>query len=116
MSEAGGAAAGAFKVNSLSGLDRADAVEGRVLWDGNRSIWNMAMLIIALVLGPMTFGWSALAVFLLTSAVTLCAGHSVGLEPEFRLNTTGLQAGAYLLRWVVDGHTKATAPLIVVQP
>ena len=80
MSEAGGAAAGAFKVNSLSGLDRADAVEGRVLWDGNRSIWNMAMLIIALVLGPMTFGWSALAVFLLTSAVTLCAGHSVGFH------------------------------------
>lgn len=46
----------------------------------------------------------------------MVAGHSVGLEPEFRLNTTGLQAGAYLLRWVVDGHTKATAPLIVVQP
>lgn len=80
MSEAGGAAAGAFKVNSLSGLDRADAVEGRVLWDRNRSIWNMAMLVTALVLGPMTFGWSALAVFLLTSAVTLCAGHSVGFH------------------------------------
>ena len=80
MSEAGGATAGAFKVNSLSGLDRADAVKGRLLWDGNRSIWNMAMLITALVLGPMTFGWSALAVFLLTSAVTLCAGHSVGFH------------------------------------
>ena len=80
MSEAGGAAAGAFKVNSLTGLDRADAVEGRVLWDGPRSVWNVAMLAMALVLGPLTFSGSALAVFLATSAVTLCAGHSVGFH------------------------------------
>jgi stearoyl-CoA desaturase (delta-9 desaturase) len=80
MSEAGGAAAGAFKVNSLSGLDRADAVAGRVLWDAPRSIWNMTMLATALVLGPLTFSGSALAVFLVTSAVTLCAGHSVGFH------------------------------------
>lgn len=80
MSEAGGAAAGAFKVNSLTGLDRADAVQGRVVWDAPRSIWNMAMLAMALVLGPMTFSGSALAVFLVTSAVTLCAGHSVGFH------------------------------------
>lgn len=80
MSEAGGAAAGAFKVNSLTGLDHADAVEGRVVWDPPRSIWNMAMLGMALVLGPMTFSGSALAVFLVTSAVTLCAGHSVGFH------------------------------------
>ena len=33
MSVAGGAADGAFKVNSLTGLDRASAVEGRVDWD-----------------------------------------------------------------------------------
>lgn len=80
MSEAGGTAAGAFKVNSLTGLDRADAVEGRVVWDAPRSIWNMAMLAMALVLGPTTFSGSALAVFLVTSAVTLCAGHSVGFH------------------------------------
>lgn len=80
MSDAGGAASGAFKVNSLTGLDRADPVEGRVVWDPPRSLWNITMLAMALILGPLTFSWSALAVFLVTSAITLCAGHSVGFH------------------------------------
>ena len=80
MSDAGGAASGAFKVNSLTGLDRADPVEGRVVWDAPRSLWNITMLAMALILGPLTFSWSALAVFLVTSAITLCAGHSVGFH------------------------------------
>jgi fatty-acid desaturase len=70
----------AFKVNSLTGLDRANAVIGEVVWDRPRSIWNMTMLAAALVLGPLTFTWPALGVFLATAAVTLCAGHSVGFH------------------------------------
>ena len=80
MSTAGGAAEGAFKVNSLTGLDQASAVEGRVVWDGPRSLWNGTMLAGALVLAPLTFSWSALIVFLLTAGATLCAGHSVGFH------------------------------------
>jgi len=80
MSQAGGAASGAFKVNSLTHLDCADAVEGEVVWDAPRSIWNGATLIVALVLGPMTFSLSAFAVFLVTAVITLCAGHSVGFH------------------------------------
>ena len=76
------AAAGrtAFKVNSLTGLDTASPVEGEVLWDPARSLWNSGFLLAALVLGPLTFSWSALAVFLGLSAITLCAGHSVGFH------------------------------------
>ena len=70
----------AFKVNSLTGLDRASPVEGRVVWDPPRSIWNTGMLLAALILGPVTFAWDALAVFLVTAALTLCAGHSVGFH------------------------------------
>ena len=70
----------AYKVNSLGNLDTASPVEGRVVWDPSRSIWNGAMLLGALVFGPLTFSWSALGVFLLTAAVTLCAGHSVGFH------------------------------------
>jgi len=70
----------AFKVNSLTGLDRASAVEGEVAWDPVRSIWNMGMLAGALILGPLNFSWSAPVVFLLTAGVTLCAGHSVGFH------------------------------------
>jgi sn-1 stearoyl-lipid 9-desaturase len=74
------AKSGAFKVNSLTKLDQASAVEGEVVWDPPRSIWNMGMLIAALVLGPLTFTWDAFAVFLVTAGVTLCAGHSVGFH------------------------------------
>ena len=70
----------AFKVNSLTGLDRANAVIGEVVWDRPRSIWNMTMLAAALIFAPLTFTWPALGVFLATAAVTLCAGHSVGFH------------------------------------
>ena len=76
------AAAGraAFKVNSLTNLDTASPVEGEVLWDPGRSLWNSGFLLGALVLGPLFFTWSAFAVFLATAGVTLCAGHSVGFH------------------------------------
>jgi len=70
----------AFKVNSLTGLDRANAVIGEVVWDRPRSIWNMTMLGAALIFAPFTFTWPALGVFLATAAATLCAGHSVGFH------------------------------------
>jgi hypothetical protein len=70
----------AFKVNSLTGLDDASPVEGEVVWDPARSIWNSGMFLAAVILGPLTFSWSALVVFLVTAAVTLCAGHSVGFH------------------------------------
>jgi fatty-acid desaturase len=76
----GEAASGAFKVNSLSGLEQANAREGRVEWDWPRSLWNTAMFAGALILGPLYFTWGALGVFLVTSAITLCAGHSVGFH------------------------------------
>jgi fatty-acid desaturase len=74
------AAVAAFKVNSLTGLDRANAVTGNVVWDWPRSLWNVGMLGGALILGPITFTWHAFAVFLATAAATLCAGHSVGFH------------------------------------
>jgi stearoyl-CoA desaturase (delta-9 desaturase) len=80
MSDAVDTGRAAFKVNSLTNLDTADPSEGDVLWDPVRSLWNSGFLIGAVVLGPLTFTWSALAVFLLTAALTLCAGHSVGFH------------------------------------
>jgi sn-1 stearoyl-lipid 9-desaturase len=71
---------GAFKVNSLTNLDSARPDEGEVSWDAPRSIWNMGFLIGAFILGPLYFSWSALNIFLLLSAITLCAGHSVGFH------------------------------------
>jgi stearoyl-CoA desaturase (delta-9 desaturase) len=80
MKVAGGAAEGAFKVNSLTDLDQASAVQGEVVWDPTRSLWNGSMLGGALILAPLYFTWTAFAVFLLTAGATLCAGHSVGFH------------------------------------
>ena len=70
----------AYKVNSLTNLDTADPANGDIVWDPLRSIWNGSMLLGALVLGPIFFTWDAFVLFLLASAITLCAGHSVGFH------------------------------------
>ena len=71
---------GAFKVNSLTGLDKADPVAGHVEWDVPRSLWNTLMFGGAIILAPLFVSWSAVAMFFVLTAVTLCAGHSVGFH------------------------------------
>lgn len=63
----------------ISGND-SDPVKGRVVWAPAKSIWVTTLTLIAVVGGPLTFSWSAFAVFLLLTAVTICLGHSVGMH------------------------------------
>lgn len=63
----------------ISGLD-SEASSGRVVWVPGKSLWTGALTLTALVLAPLTFTWDAFLLFLVTSAVTLCAGHSVGMH------------------------------------
>src|SRR4249920_325828 len=60
--------------------DDTDAIEGVVRWQPVKSLWISAMTLTALVAGPITFTWSALALFLATTAVTVCLGHSLGMH------------------------------------
>lgn len=55
-------------------------VEGRVVWSPAKSLWLGAMMGVAILLGPVCFSWSAVALFIVTSALTLCFGHSVGMH------------------------------------
>ena len=55
-------------------------MSGRIVWDPVKSLWLFLMLGLAVVFGPMTLGWGSFSVFLITSAVTLMAGHSVGMH------------------------------------
>ena len=57
-----------------------DPVSGRVRWAPARSLWIGSMSAAALLLGPLYFTWDAFLLFVLTSGVTLCAGHSVGMH------------------------------------
>ena len=58
----------------------ANALEGRVGWAPAKSMWNSLMFAVALGLGPVFFSWSAFALFLVSSYVTLLLGHSLGMH------------------------------------
>lgn len=56
------------------------AVTGRIVWDPGKSLWFSAHAILGLVALIFLPSVEGLAVFLLLSAATLCAGHSVGMH------------------------------------
>ncbi len=80
MSTHGGAAKGAFKVNSLILDGDVSPVHGKIVWDKWRSLWNSFIFLSAIILAPLYFTWSAVILFLGVSAITLCSGHSVGFH------------------------------------
>jgi len=53
---------------------------GDIVVDPTKSLWIAAMSLGGAVGVLFYFSWSALAVFLALSAITLCAGHSVGMH------------------------------------
>lgn len=61
-------------------LGSANPVQGRVRWSPAKSLWIGSMTLAAILLGPLFFSWSALALFVATTAITLCLGHSVGMH------------------------------------
>ena len=71
---------------SCTSTDRmiADAatsgIDGRVEWAPAKSLWVGGMMLSALLLAPVFVTPGAVALFVLTTALTLCAGHSVGMH------------------------------------
>ena len=57
-----------------------DATLGAVRWKPVKSLWITAMTLTALIGGPLFFTWGAVAVFLVTTAITVCLGHSLGMH------------------------------------
>jgi len=60
--------------------DDTDPVDGTVRWAPAKSLWVGTMTLLAASLGPPLFSLDALVLFIATSAVTLCFGHSVGMH------------------------------------
>lgn len=56
------------------------STDGRVEWAPAKSAWVGGMSLAALMLGPWFVTPGAIALFLATTAVTLCAGHSLGMH------------------------------------
>ena len=57
-----------------------DPVQGTIRWAPTKSLWIGSMTTAALILGPIYFSWTALLLFVVSSGITLCAGHSVGMH------------------------------------
>jgi fatty-acid desaturase len=57
-----------------------DANAGKVRWKPAKSLWISGMAAVALIGGPLTFSWGALALFLITTGITVCLGHSLGMH------------------------------------
>ena len=57
-----------------------NALNGEVRWAPVRSLWWFAMTSLALIAGPATFSWQTVIVFFITSGITLCLGHSLGMH------------------------------------
>ncbi len=72
-----GMIAGSHRIQAGIGTS---AVKGRVHWAPAKSIWIGSMTLASLILGPLWFSWSAFFLFLLTTGITLCFGHSVGMH------------------------------------
>jgi stearoyl-CoA desaturase (delta-9 desaturase) len=60
--------------------ETTDPLDGVVRWAPAKSLWLSTMTVIAVGLGPALFSWQALMLFVVTSGVTLCFGHSVGMH------------------------------------
>lgn len=56
------------------------ATAGRIVWSPVKSLWFTAHAILAIVALVFFPSWQAFAVFIVLSAITLCAGHSVGMH------------------------------------
>jgi fatty-acid desaturase len=69
-----------FRSPRMFDAEATDAVVGTVHWRPVKSLWISAMTGIALVGGPVFFTWDALALFVVTTGLTVCLGHSLGMH------------------------------------
>ncbi|RDL51044.1 hypothetical protein BLJAPNOD_02173 [Ensifer sp. M14] len=58
----------------------SDPVKGHVVWVPGKSLWISALTLAAIIAAPLTFSFEALLVFVVTTGVTICLGHSVGMH------------------------------------
>ncbi|WML89329.1 acyl-CoA desaturase [Thiothrix lacustris] len=59
---------------------RANPVTGEVRWSPIKSLWVFTHTLLAIIGGAMTLSLDAVAIFIITTATTLCLGHSLGMH------------------------------------
>ena len=74
------ASAGSLRSPRMIDGDQTDAVQGTVHWQPLKSLWISAMTLVAVIGGPLFFTWGAFTLFVITIAITVCLGHSLGMH------------------------------------
>ena len=74
------ASAGSLRSPRMIDGDQTDAVQGTVHWQPLKSLWISAMTLVAVIGGPLFFTWGAFTLFVITTAITVCLGHSLGMH------------------------------------
>ena len=59
---------------------QTNPVDGIVRWNPSKSLWLISHYMIATIGGVLTFSLDAVAIFILTTGITLCLGHSLGMH------------------------------------
>jgi fatty-acid desaturase len=70
----------ALSTDRMIADEQSDPVAGRVVRVRSKSLWTGGMTAIAVIAGPATASLDAVLLFFVTTAVTICAGHSVGMH------------------------------------
>jgi fatty-acid desaturase len=61
-------------------LAGTDSVTGLVQWHPVKSCWISILYLVFVIGGPLFFTWGAFAVFIVSTGVTVCLGHSLGMH------------------------------------
>lgn len=60
--------------------DGASPVEGRVVYDAPKLLWNLGMILSAVIFAPLTFSLGSFSMFLVLTYFSLLIGHSAGMH------------------------------------
>lgn len=60
-----------------------NAHQGEVTWSAKKSLWISSMAGVGWIGAALTISWDNVLLFLATTAVTLCFGHSLGMHRRF---------------------------------
>ena len=59
---------------------QANANSGRVVISPLKVAWVGGIFLISIIGGILTFAWDAFIVFVISTAISLCLGHSLGMQ------------------------------------
>lgn len=65
----------------------SNAWQGNVMWSPVKSLWITTMTLTGVIGAYFTFSLSAMLIFLITTATTICLGHSLGMHRRFIHNS-----------------------------